>query len=242
MSNRKLAIILGGSSGVGRALTSKLNEMNIAVAVVSRSAARNQKAITSNPSIIDFYECDARDEESLRTTFGKILSKHKHVDFLVNCIGSSESRSLLEDSTDGFSNDIDANLKAPYLAIFFVINSMSPGGAIVNISSIRAKTGTPSGLGYAAAKAGVINLTKSAALQLANKGIRVNCIVPSAIYPTGMSSHWTPEKLERIRKGIPFGRLSTPEEIANIIYFFLSDDSQLITGQILDVNGGELII
>ena len=242
MVGHKFAIILGGSSGVGLALVPKLHDANILVAVIGRSVKKIEKLNGFNNKLTELYECDAKDEASLKQTFDAIFCKHDRVDHLINTIGSSESKSFLDNSTEGFSNDIDANLKAPYLSIYFSHKFMPQGGSIVNVSSIRARTGTPSGVGYAAAKAGLINLTKSAAMQLASKKIRVNCIVPSAIYPTGMSSRWSEQKLQKIASEVPFGRVSSPEEIAEIIYFFISDASQLITGQVLDINGGEFIL
>jgi NAD(P)-dependent dehydrogenase (short-subunit alcohol dehydrogenase family) len=145
-----------------------------------------------------------------------------------------------ETSSTNFDKLIAVNMKSVYLtSMIFGHHLMNNGGSIVNVSSIRAKTGTPSfSSSYAAAKAGVENLSKSFALELADKNIRVNAIAPGATFPTKMSINWSEEIKTEITNTVPLKRLGSPEDMANGVYFLVSDLSTYITGQTLNINGG----
>ncbi len=236
----KTAVIIGAGGGVGSCLLEELASAGAKIIAVYRKISfSNDKPKLKNVSEM---ECDLKNQGQIESLFKSIKSIHTSIDFLINCSAVNKSESLNKSTDFGFDEDILINLASAFRICLYGSQIMNNDGAIVNISSIRARGGTNSGLGYAASKAGIINLTQSLALQLATRGIRANCVVPSAIYPTKMSIHWSEEKRSKIISEIPLRRLATPNDVVNAILFLLSSKSSFITGVSLDVNGGEKMI
>lgn len=238
--NNKTAIIIGASSGIGKAIAHKLAEHDCSLILLGISDDKGQ-AVTkelSEVTKVEYYHADISSRKDLETVSQKL--SEREINFLINVSGISISQEKGVVDEANFDHLVDVNMKGVYLAsIIFGHHLLQAGGSIVNISSIRAKTGTPSfSSGYAAAKAGVENLTKSFALELADKQIRVNAIAPGATFPTKISQKWSEELKKEIIKSIPLGRLARPEDIANGAYFLVSDLSNYITGQTLNINGG----
>lgn len=236
-------VITGGGGGVGAAVAQRLWADGYSLVLMGRTAAAltqvAQKLQSKTDQVIETAVLDVSDEAALRS-WSKVFAKRwRTLHGLVTCAGSSFSHRLADATSEGFQEDLCANLTGTFLPILYCSPLMIAGGSIVTISSIFAQLPSKSALGYAAAKAGVIQLTKSVALQLAEQQIRANCIAPTAIYPTGMSQKWDEERRAKIAASIPMKRLATPEDIAASAAFFISPDSAFVTGQTLGVNGGE---
>lgn len=240
--NLSTIVVIGAGSGIGLNLVIDLaqNSQSRIIAVRKKNKIPDLK-ILQNVSNISWFFLNAGEEDQVAKFSEDLKSQNIILDGLVVTGGSSQSNSLAENSSQGFIEDYKNNAFLSFLNILHLHKLMRENSSIVLLSSIRGQTATPSGLGYAAAKSAVISLAKSSALQLAPLGIRVNCISPSAVYPTGMSSHWTEEKRLKIASSIPLGRLATPKDIIGPIKFLLSNESSFITGQVINVNGGELI-
>jgi NAD(P)-dependent dehydrogenase (short-subunit alcohol dehydrogenase family) len=165
------------------------------------------------------------------------------VDVLVNAAGLLRPQNFLEMTVDDFDKAVAVNLRSVFQLCQGVIPSMldKGKGRIINFSSVVARTGGTTSGAYAAAKAGVLTLTKSIAKEYAKKGITANSIAPAAI-DTELNSFLTPEGRAKLENDIPVGRFSTPQEFADIVMFMASDSASFITGATLDVNGGWVMV
>lgn len=239
----KVAIITGASSGIGKSIAVKLASEQCNLGLIARDKEKLETVKLELKKFgvkVKIYPSDVSRSNNVNKIAKQIASDFGEINFLVNSAGQSILERKAEFNEEKFDNLIDVNLKGVYLSTMLLAYPlMKNGGAIVNISSIRGRTGTPSfSSGYAAAKGGVINLTKSFALEMADDNIRVNCVAPGATYPTELSKNWTTDVKKEIVSTIPQKRLGKPEDIANAVYFLLSDMSDYITGHTLDVNGG----
>lgn len=241
-----VAIITGGSSGIGLAAARKLAQEGCrTIFLLAKSSEKLDQAVIELkhefPNLeISGYQTNVSNFEQVKATFTKIAHMTSRIDYVFLAAGASVSKSLIE-STDSqaFDQDIQINLVGVYNCLLCAQSLLGQGSSVVMVASIRGQLPSPSGLGYAAAKGGILALTRSAALQLAPQGIRVNCISPSAVFPTGMSQHWDENKRQRIANETPLKKITTPEEIANVTWFLLSSQSSCITGQTINCNGGE---
>jgi 3-oxoacyl-[acyl-carrier protein] reductase len=240
----KKGVVIGAGSGIGAATAEFLAERGFELVLIGRTKSKLEKVskkINDNFNTKSvFIVGDISSLEDVKSMKKKISKRFRKIDFMINAAGVSLNEEQGEASIENFDEIIDANLKGVYLSTLLIAYPlMRKGGSIVNVSSIRGRTGTPSfSSTYAAAKAGVINMTKSFAFELASKNIRVNCISPGATYPTGMSKKWSKSLRAEIAESVPMKRLGKPVDMAKAIYFFVSDLSRYITGQTLDVNGG----
>lgn len=163
------------------------------------------------------------------------------LDILVNNAGSLVQRASVEEMDASLWHEVlDLNLTSVFLATRAALPHMSRGARIVNVTSIAAHTGGgPGAFAYAAAKGGVISLTRGLAKALAPRGIRVNAISPGTIQTPFHQHFSTPEGLEEVRRSIPLSRLGTPEDCAGAILFLVSPQSEFITGETVEINGGQ---
>lgn len=239
MKQKKVAIVTGAGGGIGSKIVSDLSKDGSYSTIygIVHSLKNIYKKVSSKK--VQYIECDVASEDEIKNVFNEIKSKKIKIDSIINIAGTSKSKKLDSGDSAGFKDDIEVNLYGTFLICLYFQEILKKHGSIVNISSIRARTGTPSGVGYSAAKSGIINLTKSLAIQLANRKIRVNCIAPGAIYPTKMSENWSREKISSIKADVPLGRLGNPSDISNVVQFLISSASSYITGHTIDVNGGE---
>jgi len=242
LKNKK-AIIIGAGSGIGAATAIFLSDMGCEIFLVGtteKNLLTLSNQISKNGGEVNYSVADISSLEDMEKVRDEIKNKWGKIDFLINSAGVSLDEKEGAVSIENFNKIVDVNLKGVYLSVLVLAGSlMNDNGSIVNISSIRGRTGTPSfSSAYAAAKAGVINMTKSFAMDFSSRNIRVNCIAPGATFPTGMSKKWPKELREEIAKTIPLKRLGSPEDIAKAVFFLVSDLSTYITGQTIDVNGG----
>ncbi len=241
MKTKGVTVITGATSGIGLATARLLAINKHKLALI----ARNTNDLTRveheliKKTLVKSYSCDVSKSDKVNQVFTEIIAEFGTINYLINCAGITHSKPIETYTEKEFDQEISINLKGTYLCIMFAYKHIPKRGAIVNISTIRARTGTPtSSPGYAAAKEGVINITKTFALQLAKYSIRVNCIAPGAIYPTRQTEKWDKARRYAFVQATPLKRLGKPEEIADAIEFLLSEKASFITGHTLDVNGG----
>lgn len=239
----KTAIIIGGTQGIGKAIVHSLADEGCNLIVLSHNKNNLtyvKKQFQGYSIDVKTYFCDVSSPDLTKITLEKIVQKHKKIHYLVNCAGVSikESKGLV--SNENFDLLVDSNLRYVYLACLIIGYSLEKEGVIVNISSIRGRTGTDSFSSiYAATKAGVMNLTKTFSIELAHElKVRVNCVAPGPVFPTNISSKWSEEQKKQLSESTLLKRLARPEEVASVVLFLLSDASSYITGQTIDVNGG----
>lgn len=242
----KVALVTGASRGIGRAVALKLAEEGAKVAINfagNLAKAEEVKAtIESNGGEAILVQGNVADFEVVGDIVKKVVDAWGRINILVNNAGITRDNLLLKMSESDFDEVIATNLKGVFNCTKAVTKLMMKqrGGRIVNMSSVVALMGNAGQTNYAAAKAGIIGFTKSAAKEFASRGVTVNAIAPGFI-GTDMTSA-IPEKIkDEMIKTIPVGRFGNPEDVANAVLFFASDDAAYITGQVICVDGGMAI-
>ena len=242
----KVAIITGASQGIGRGMAETFAKAGAHVACVSRNKDNLKSVADSlikNGGAASFYTCDVSSLDAFQNTIKEIAENHGSVDILVNNAGVCKDKLIMRMSEDDWSKVININLKGAFNGIKAVSQIMikQRSGRIINISSIVGLIGNPGQANYAASKAGLIGLSKSAAKELAPRGITVNAIAPGYI-ATDMTNQITDQAKESLITKIPLGRIGSPSDIAASALFLASDEAGYITGQTLTVDGGMVMI
>jgi NAD(P)-dependent dehydrogenase (short-subunit alcohol dehydrogenase family) len=236
--DERVAVITGGGSGIGAATARKFAAEGATVAVFDRDAeaAMNVASEVGGHA----YALDVRDADEVTGVIDVVAQTLGRIDILVNNAGTGDLRPLHTVDDKLWHRLIDVNLTGTFNATRAVIPYMleTGSGAIVNNASLSGITPTRNEAAYSAAKAGVISLTKSAALEY-GPTVRVNCVAPGHVR-TPMTAVWEqmPDAFEPIAEAIPLGRIGEADEIAEVILFLASDRSSYVTGQILSVDGG----
>lgn len=240
-------LVTGASGGIGRATALALAARGASVAVHYYSKADAAEAVVRDIEAAGgraaAFQADVRKTEDVARLVERVESTLGAIDVLVNNAGDLIERAPLVQMSESLWHDvIDCNLTSVFLVSQLVARGMSARrrGVIVNMSSLAAHNGGgPGAFAYAAAKAGVIALTKAAAKELAPYGIRVNAVAPGLIGDTAFHARYTPrEAFEATIKTIPVGRAGTPEDVANVIAFLCVPDSAFLTGETIDITGG----
>jgi len=226
----KVAVITGATSGIGKETALQLAQLGCHLAIIARhrkNLKATQREFKKTGSRVEIYVCDISQPAQVRDTFQKIKKDFSTIDYLVNNAAFNASLPLAKTTIKLFDQEIATTLKGNYLCAINAYPLMPPGSAIVNIGSIRGIEGSKkTSPGYAAAKAGIINLTKTFAFQLAKQKIRVNCVSPGPVHSTGTSKKWPAEKRHQAK--------ISPQDVTETILFLLSDSSQ--NNQILVLN------
>lgn len=234
---KKIALVFGGSGGIGIEVCKKLLEKQTIVYATYNTNQQNLKGITDE----NFFKlpCDVTNMEEVSSTVNIIKSKHDTIDILVNCVGISEEAFLLEKSVESWKKVIDTNLNS----IFYTCKAVVPvmlenfSGVIINVSSILSEFGIPGMVDYCAAKSAVVGFTKSLASEVSRFDIRVNSVSPGML-DTSMTIEAQKQIRKRVKKLVPMKRFGTAKEVASLISFLISDEATYITGENIYVGGG----
>ncbi|RDY31937.1 3-oxoacyl-ACP reductase FabG [Lachnotalea glycerini] len=234
----RVAVVSGGSSGIGKAVVRLLAEKGMKVALLYNSNPVDEIELyeVAESEIIQF-QVDVKSFESVKSVFKSIEKAFGTIDFLVNSAGVVEDSYMFLMSEEKFDKVVDTNLKGNFLLMQAVISYLlekEKGAAIVNISSIAGIKGVAGQTNYCATKFGIIGMTKALAKEVAYKNIRVNAIAPGYI-ETKMTQNLSKEEIEKI---IPMRRMGSPEEIAKVVLFLISDGASYINGETIVVDGG----
>ncbi|AUN12587.1 beta-ketoacyl-ACP reductase [Clostridium botulinum] len=242
----RTAIVTGASRGIGRAIAKKLASMGANLVLNYRSSAKEIDTLLEE--IEEFgietlvIQGDVSSFEDSKKIADEAKNKFGTIDILINNAGITKDSLILRMTEEDFDKVISVNLKGVYNCSKHIAPIMlkQRSGKIINISSVVGVAGNAGQCNYAAAKAGVIGITKSLAKELGSRGITVNAVAPGYIR-TDMTDA-LPEKLKKsIEDLLPLKRLGTPEDVAEAVGFLASDKAAYITGQVIHVDGGMII-
>ncbi|SHL05358.1 3-oxoacyl-[acyl-carrier-protein] reductase [Selenomonas ruminantium] len=239
----KVALVTGASRGIGRAIALKLAAEGAKVAINyagNTAKAEEVKAeIEKNGGQAILVQADVADAVAVEAMVNATVEAFGQIDILVNNAGITRDGLLMRMKDEDFDAVINTNLKGVFYCTKLVSKLMMKkrSGRIINMASVVGLMGNAGQTNYAAAKAGVIGFSKSAAKELAARGITVNMVAPGFI-DTDMTAAMTDKAREMTLTGIPLNRMGTPEDVANAVAFLVSDNASYITGQVINVDGG----
>lgn len=241
MLREKVAVVTGGSRGIGRAISIKMAENGADVAIIyagnTESAERTATEIRNLGVKAQIYRCNVADFAAVAEVFAQIKESFGRVDILVNNAGITRDKLLMAMKEPDFDEVLDVNLKGAFNTMkqVYPMFLRQKSGRIINISSVSGIVGNPGQANYSASKAGLIGMTKSVARELASRGICCNVIAPGFV-ETDMTDGT--ELNEALLGSIPMKRMGKPEEIANLAVFLASPQADYITGSVINVDGG----
>jgi 3-oxoacyl-[acyl-carrier protein] reductase len=239
----KVAIVTGGTQGIGRAIAVRLARGGAKVLITGRNPEKTAKAASDiaaeTGGEVAGIAADVTDAAQVDGMIQTALDKFKALDVLVNNAGITRDGLFVRMSEADFDAVLNTNLKGAFLCARAAAKKMMKqrSGSIINITSVVGVHGNGGQVNYSSAKAGMIGLTKSVAKELASRNIRSNAVAPGFI-ETAMTQELTPEAREALGRDIPMDRMGKPEEIAEAVAFLASDASSYVTGQVLGVDGG----
>src|SRR5581483_508179 len=242
----KVVLVTGSSRGMGAAIleafaragaTCVVNYFEDPAGQNRRDADATAERIRGLGMPLHVVDADVRDYDSVAALMQKIRDAAGGLDILVNNAGILRDRTMKKMSRDDWESVLSTNLDGVFYGTKLGAEILRDGGRVVNIASISGVVGFHGQANYAAAKAGVIALTKVAAKELARRGITVNAVAPGVIQ-TPMLAGLKPELLAEYEKQIPVGRVGRPEDVAHAVLFFACEESSYITGQTLPITGG----
>lgn len=239
----RVAVVTGGTRGIGAAITRALTAEGTHVAAVyagNDKAARHLAGeVAADGGSVSLHQGDVGDRAFCRRLVADVLASHGRVDHLVNNAGLLVENSVQKMTQREWDDALRVNLTGPFHLAQAVLTPMTERrfGRIVNIGSVTAAMGNPVETGYAAAKAGLLGLTRSLARSVARKGVTVNLVVPG-VFETDMTNAMAASAQEAIRAMIPLGRRGDPAELAHVVRFLLDERAGYTTGSVITVDGG----
>jgi 3-oxoacyl-[acyl-carrier protein] reductase len=239
----KIAVITGSSRGIGNAIAKKLAEYGATTVINGTSDASRVERVAEEIKASG-HEClgvlaDISTQEGVSRLFSTAVEKYGRIDILVNNAGITRDNLVLRMSEEDWDTVLDTNLKSVFLCTKAALRYMikQRWGRIINMSSIVGISGNAGQANYAASKAGIIGFTRAVAREVGSRGITVNSIAPGYI-ETDMTLKMDPAIAEKLKNQIALGKPGTPDDIAEIVAFLVSDKAGYITGHVLNVDGG----
>ena len=239
----RVALVTGGSRGIGAAITEVLASqgIHVAAAYLSNDAAAESVAarVRTAGGSVSLHRADISDPQACQALVAEVVDQQGRLDHLICNAGRLIEGSVSQTTVDDWHAALDANLSSA----FFLTRAALPGmkergfGRIVYIGSVTALMGSPVEAAYGAAKAGLIGLTRSVAREVARRGVTVNCVIPG-VFETDMTHAMPENSQEAIRRLIPIGRRGDPGELAHAVQFLVDDRASYLTGSIVTVDGG----
>lgn len=242
-SESSLAIVTGGASGIGLAVTRRILSEGHPVAVcdVDRNALEALEGEPDYGSLLTAHALDVTDEAAVEETVEKIVGSGPPLSGLVNSAGIGRVVPVLDTEVSMFRQILDINLVGSFAVARAAARRMERGGSIVNIASVSGMAGSVDRVAYGSSKAGVINMTQVMATELAALGIRVNAVAPGPVDTPMTRAMHDDEARQAWHERVPMRRYGTVEEIASAVWFLLSSEAGYITGHCLPVDGGYIM-
>ncbi|WP_419212007.1 SDR family NAD(P)-dependent oxidoreductase [Maribacter sp. X9] len=244
----KIAVITGGGSGIGKAISKTLAEQGAQVHILELNvdnAELTKKEISDSGGVAFVYQCDVTDQTHVKTVITSIQEK-KAIDILINNAGIAHVGNVEKTTEDDLDRIYRVNVKGVYNCIFSVIPFMKKkGGVIINMASVASTVGVSDRFAYSMSKGAVLTMTYSIAKDYVTEGIRCNCISPARVHTPfvdGFIKNNYPgeeeQMFEKLSKTQPIGRMGLPEEVANLALYLCSDEASFITGTDFPIDGG----
>ena len=235
-------ILTGATGGIGNSICDVLKD-EYDLYLLGRQESKLMKSSKRNTSVKKFFICDLSNSKEIRSTIDKISNENINIDILINNAGITDDGLFIRMSEEKWEKVINTNLNSNFLLTNLLSKSMirQKWGRIINITSIVGHSGNIGQSNYSASKAGIIGMSKSVALELAKRNITVNCISPGFI-DTNMTNVLTESQKELIKSKIPMGIIGKPDDVANCVYFLVSDKASYITGETIHINGGMMML
>ena len=245
ISNKRVAIVTGGGSGLGFAIAQKFTQNQITTIITGRDAEKLAVAKQQLGDLCHAMVCDLNNLSSIPAFVNDVLQQFGQIDILVNNAGINMKKEFTSVTDEEFQSVITTNLCAVFSISREVVKHMltKKSGNIINISSMAAQYGLPKVIAYSASKTAIDGMTRAMAVELSPNGIRVNAIAPGFIYSamTDAALNSDPERKAKVFGRTPMGHMGDPTDIGEAALFLASDASKYITGVILPVDGGNSI-
>ena len=239
----KVALVTGASRGIGAVVACRLAQAGVKVGVnyyaSPDAATKVVDSIKESGGEALLVGGDVSQQELAESAIKQVVAHWGKIDFLVNNAGINKDRLLMRMTPEDFDSVINVNLRGAFLCSKYAIPHLikQRSGRVINMSSVVGLSGNPGQANYAAAKAGLIGLTKAVAREVASRNVTVNALAPGYI-TTAMVEELSEENQAKILARIPMGRFGTPEDVAEAVVFLCSDGASYITGQVLTIDGG----